>query len=434
MINLILLLVSGLRFYRNQGLLFADEASESASTSTSLHYNYHLENWKDNTDAPRITLQSSFTTQETTTTTTTTTTRLPRILVGIFSTMDDELERVRRQTIRETYLSYYKDHNDDGDSNSDSNSNSTNNNADRICSLQDLQTLKVKSPDDCRFIYTFVVGGNPNGPTELVKFNSSHPISISAEEASNANSNSTKEDDIVYLNIKENMNLGKSQTWFKYASTIIGVANTNQQDLSIDFIAKTDTDTMVFPKRFFQRLNKAYLSYGTVRLYLGIEQRNNQPKQRVGDKYMNGELYILSADLAHFISSTECHRSRLEETSAEDLTIGNFVLSHPRPVNRLPLFQGEMHLKSPRLPWLHVRQLKSPEMFRKTWKTYLKHDQGERRFRALTATTTNSNSSSSSSSSSKMIWTEGAILKALGSLGSVEARQTFMELAAASKK
>jgi hypothetical protein len=274
----------------------------------------------------------------------------------------------------------------------------------------------VKSPNDCLFIYTFVVGGNPKGPTELLEFNSSYPM-IAEESMVPSNSNSTEEDDVAFLNIRENMNLGKSQTFFAYASTIVA----NHEDFIVDFIAKTDTDTMVLPPRFFQRLNKVYLSYGTERVYLGIEQRNAK-QWRVGDKYMNGELYILSVDLADFLSSKECQRSQLAETSAEDLTIGNFVLSHPRPVNRLPLFNGEMHLKNPRLPWLHVRPLKSPATFRKTWKTYLKHDEGERKFRELTTT------------NSSQIWTEGAIIQALGSLGSVEARQTFMELVVASKK
>jgi hypothetical protein len=75
----------------------------------------------------------------------------------------------------------------------------------RICSLSDIQNHRATF-EDCQIAYAFFLGGNPDGPTELLKPNSSFPITIVNPPAD--------EDDVVYLNIKENMEDGKSQTWF----------------------------------------------------------------------------------------------------------------------------------------------------------------------------------------------------------------------------
>jgi hypothetical protein len=78
---------------------------------------------------------------------------------------------------------------------------------------------------------------NPNGPTELelVAFNDSYPLTV--------NNTKKKGKDVVNLNIREHMEEGKSQTWFKYVTTVL-------DHHYFDYIGKTDTDTLVYPSSF----------------------------------------------------------------------------------------------------------------------------------------------------------------------------------------
>ena len=108
---------------------------------------------------------------------------------------------------------------------------------DRICSLSEAQTM-----DSCQLIYTFVVGANPHGPTNLVDYhNSSHPLTLTGSDVvaqfpdvlSNASSFTSREmileKDILYLNIKENMEEGKTPSWFHVANTLV-------EEYEIDYI------------------------------------------------------------------------------------------------------------------------------------------------------------------------------------------------------
>ena len=140
-------------------------------------------------------------------------------------TINSEQERTRRKLIRETYLSFY-DLEEQGHSNF-------------ICSLNDIFQKRVSLGHQCRIAYTFFMGANANGPTELLFPNKSFPILVS-----NPNMSSTiqeEEDDIVYLNIRENQFDGKMPTWFKYASMVV-----EEMNVPFDYIAKIDSDTLVF--------------------------------------------------------------------------------------------------------------------------------------------------------------------------------------------
>ena len=88
-------------------------------------------------------------------------------------------------------------------------------------------------------MYTFVVGANSNGPTNLVDYNnSSHPLILDVSEipsqyafsnTSDASDNDVTEKDITFLNIKENMEEGKTPTWFLVANTLV-------KEYDIDYI------------------------------------------------------------------------------------------------------------------------------------------------------------------------------------------------------
>lgn len=110
-----------------------------------------------------------------------TTTKTTTIIHGIFSTTSEK-ERERRQRIRDTYLS---------------------NPDERLCSLTDYmdQVKELNTVDlKCAIAYTFVVsGGGDERPTEHYD---DAPLTLSATDVEGAD---TSETDIMYLNIKENM-------------------------------------------------------------------------------------------------------------------------------------------------------------------------------------------------------------------------------------
>jgi hypothetical protein len=127
-------------------------------------------------------------------------------LIGIFSTLS---EKHKMETIAKTMLG--KDL-----------PVSTKN---HLCGLN--QFLISKKPNRCRIIYTFVVGGNSSAST-TVNMNSRDVVISDV---------TSFEFDLTVLNIKENMNDGKTPSWFYYTSLII--------DDDIDYVAKLDLDTFI---------------------------------------------------------------------------------------------------------------------------------------------------------------------------------------------
>jgi hypothetical protein len=232
----------------------------------------------------------------------------------------------QRQLLRETYLSFYQDTDDDEPH--------------RICKLADLQTHKVSLHTDCQLAYVFFVGGNPQGPTELVQPNETSPM-VMTDNPSNHH-HQEEEDDVIYLNIRENLEDGKSQTWFKYASMVV-----QEQGFAFDYIAKVDSDTLLFTPAFL-RFAQANLPVApnNVRVYGGCPNFKNAcvknesfdtdahpcPLPLVGGSYMRGSLYWMSPDLAEFITSSQLNRTHLQ-IRHEDVDIGNFVFTHPKHVS-----------------------------------------------------------------------------------------------------
>lgn len=238
----------------------------------------------------------------------------PRMLLGIFTMKDDAQEMERRQAIRETYLNYYR-----------SKENGTLA-CNRICSLQEL--ISLDSPNhsallrECQLAYTFVSGDNPQGPTELVDFNESMPLTLPS---------TGNENDIVSLNIRENMKEGKSQTFFKFATTVV------DEYVYFDYIGKTDTDTLVFPEELLdQHINNLPLFPNNVRVYGGSPRGKIQIDHIKGPAYNIGAFYWMSVDLARYITSPDCDRQKLKVFS-EDKSVGNFVHSHKKPIRRVKL-------------------------------------------------------------------------------------------------
>jgi hypothetical protein len=182
--------------------------------------------------------------------------------------------------------------------------------------------------NECQMAYTFVMGGNPSGPKELVEFNASYPMTVDNPQSST--STLQQEQDIVYLNIQENMKEGKSQTWFKYATTVL------DDHFYFDYIGKTDGDTLIYPNLFLKfALNPLPTFPNNMRTYVGDYRiRASTKGLNIGPVYMGGHLYWMSPDLARFITSPNCNRTALAVFS-EDQSIGNFIHSHPLPIRRI---------------------------------------------------------------------------------------------------
>jgi hypothetical protein len=290
----------------------------------------------------------------------------PTFLWGIPTMIHDTTQR---QLLRETYLSYY-----------DSQKNEEN----RICSLTDIQKNRSKV-GPCQVVYVFVVGGNPEGPTELVAPNASFPMIMEPP------STSTKEDDLLFLNIRENLEDGKSQTWFKCGSMIA-------YEYGLDYVAKVDSDTLVFMHNFLEFAKEKVPSKPTVPVYGGTPffktscdpdevDTHSCPLPLVGPHYMSGELYFMSRDVARFIASSDVDRAKLG-IRHEDVDIGNYVFSHPLPIQSV-LVDGTRAMRSrgagPLVDlfrtslWAHTYaghrgesfNFKNLNYFRSTWRLYL---------------------------------------------------------------
>jgi hypothetical protein len=204
----------------------------------------------------------------------------------------------------------------------------------------------------CQIAYTFIIGANPNGTTDFVD------TDINGTLTTVPLGGSAMEEDLTYLNVRENMNEGKMQSWFKYATSL---------DVPFDYVAKVDSDTMLFPPRFLSFCEE-YLPQHPLkqRVYGGnpVDRKecgkNWWCKNRMqGKTYMAGGLYFLSANLAKYIVSPELNRTDLL-APREDVAIGNLVYSSPYPVMTSTI------LKRHKL-WEHGRNLKFRKRYRKGW-------------------------------------------------------------------
>ena len=135
--------------------------------------------------------------------------RRVRVLIGIFATRNDEEYRERFRSLFDLHP--------------------------LVCSLGRYKRMhEMETP--CQLVYAFVMGGNPAGKAPTMLLDESLPILVAGQDGGS-------DDDKVFLNIRENMNQGKSQTWFYYASCIM-------DKLSFDYIDKADTDTMLHLDKF----------------------------------------------------------------------------------------------------------------------------------------------------------------------------------------
>ncbi|KAL3943258.1 MAG: hypothetical protein SGBAC_002667 [Bacillariaceae sp.] len=332
----------------------------------------------------------------------------PRFLLGIMSHDQYIQEKERRATIRSTYLSFFSKY-EGGTPN-------------RICALLDLVLEATRGNDNllwnqCQLAYTFVVGGATTvdnntswNHTELLEPKVSSELLTRTPHA---------ESDVISLNIQENGKFGKSPTWFRYVSLLLNELNeehdqhqdgnnnnnnnnyTNNKFLQFDYVIKSDSDTLIIPKRFFRWVEEQEQEKILTKLASVADSGTNSRLERHAiyggsafDKemcgfpshehcallqtpvYMGGALYFVSTDLADYISSSQCPRTKLF-IPHEDMTMGNYVHSYenytlqhdttPRKV--VHMSHPEAYLST----WIHP--VKNPKRMKGMWRKYIQQHQ-----------------------------------------------------------
>ena len=219
----------------------------------------------------------------------------------------------------------------------------------RICSLDDYWHEKIPDHERCELLYTFVLGAakDPTAPMRYLVLQPDRPITV------NISSIPDHEPDVTYLNIQENMNDGKTPTWFKYASHVL------PESLQIDFFAKVDSDCIVHPPKLLRDLEE--------RISVGNKTYGGYPMDNDNDHhYMSGGFYFLSRRLAKLITAVDSNWLNVaSEVDAvykykpEDVVTGQMVK-----------FYGGDNVERPLFTYVHDSSLKEEQNFLDCWDRY----------------------------------------------------------------
>lgn len=225
-------------------------------------------------------------------------------LLGIFSTESEKYAH-RREYIRKTYLST-------GD--------------DRICKLEEYKRQQREQPNDvrCQIPYTFVIGGgDASRPSD---HDDDEPLTLETHH----NGHEDPEGDCTYLNIKENMENGKSTTYMKFGAMLA-------KEYGIDYIGKTDDDTVLAIQLLLQFLDDDLPPAPFNRRIYGGTSWASWAHNHM---YAAGQFYFLSSDLADYVSiqlTAKDRRGMMHSRPTEDADMGTFIFSHPRPIKFISL-------------------------------------------------------------------------------------------------
>jgi Galactosyltransferase len=210
----------------------------------------------------------------------------------------------------------------------------------RVCSLPEFKSKPLAERYICELIYTFVIGANPDETPELV--DNSRPFEV--QRPIKGVSRDLNEPDTTLLNIRENMNEGKSQTWMYYASQIA-----EQYDL--DYVAKCDADSILHLHEFFRFAykNMPPAPYNSM-MYIGaLRDKAYWPKHTTDEErvryesyfgktydgvhlYVAGQLYIMATDLAKFVGQEALQSKCSYCEGHEDHDISALAFHSPEPI------------------------------------------------------------------------------------------------------
>mmetsp|Transcript_21278 Transcript_21278/g.31509 ORF Transcript_21278/g.31509 Transcript_21278/m.31509 type:complete len:348 (+) Transcript_21278:86-1129(+) len=244
------------------------------------------------------------------------------MLIGIFSTTGSKYSH-RRDYIRDTFLGQDEP---------------------RLCTIQEFIRQTEESPQKrvCQVAYTFVIGaGGHDRPTD---HDDNEPLTVDNDQFGNS------EDDCTYLNVMENMEDGKSPTYLKFGANIA-----NQY--GIDYILKTDDDSVISFNAVFDWIDSELPPSPYNRRIYGGAPRLSRVKNTI---YSAGEFYFMSADLADYVGNVLTAGDRLSLMNSrpiEDLDMGTFVFSNPRPIKFVSMDQKKI--------WSHPK--KTEDEYRTEW-------------------------------------------------------------------
>jgi hypothetical protein len=225
----------------------------------------------------------------------------------------------------------------------------------RVCSLPDFKHKSVEEREVCELIYTFVVGGNQDASPELV--DDSRPMT--ATRPVPAKSPDLNDPDVTLLNIKENMNEGKSQTWLKHGAEIA-------EQYGLDYVVKCDADAMLHLHEFFTFAYKHLppAPYNT-HVYAGaLRDKAYWPRHKTEEEriryesyfgnnfegvhlYVAGQIYIMSTDLAKFVGQEALENKCSYCEGHEDHDISAMAFHSPEPIKLLVIGRKQRFWEHP---------------------------------------------------------------------------------------
>lgn len=275
-----------------------------------------------------------------------------KMLLGILS-YQAEKPALRRQLIRETYLRVGQDERDG-----------------RICQLRRYQKLvdrgRYEEADECIVLYCFVVTHAAHDDVPSDHYRTDRPLTVDRRTIRTHQVGDVEHDDLVYLNIRENMNDGKTPAYFKWAASIA-------TEYNLDYVFKVDDDTMISVPHLFRHVvdrlppypfNKRY--YGGRILDVNMCGKSKRCHYISPNGYMAGQFYYLSPDLAHGVSNDDL--DPLPDTRTEDLDMGRAVFRWSDVHGQL--IKIETHGRKYK-PWEHP--VKDPAEWTRLWNAFY-HD------------------------------------------------------------
>jgi hypothetical protein len=170
------------------------------------------------------------------------------------------------------------------------------------------------------------------------------------------------------------MNQGKSQTWFKYAAHIL-------ETYDIDYVAKSDTDTVLFLDKLLDFMddnlppapyNRNILAGSVVDKYWWWEKQLMTSEKLWDERYfikkfghiihlyVEGQIYIMSRDLANVVAEEAARHDQSYIEGHEDHDVSAMAFHSPKAIKLVIIARDQRF-------WKHDVKLKFVERFHDVW-------------------------------------------------------------------
>ncbi|KAL3910693.1 MAG: hypothetical protein SGILL_007594, partial [Bacillariaceae sp.] len=241
----------------------------------------------------------------------------------------------------------------------------------RTCSVHEFLLMENESQrQQCQLLYTFIIGGaqEEDAPTERLEDTLTNPLTLSQIEKPMRSD--VNNDDVTLLNIRENMNDGKSQTFFYYASTIM--EKYQNTATPIEYAMKLDADAILHLHDFFMFAHEHLPpSPWNVNIFTGALRdkagwaKDMHPQADLaryesywGNEfdgvhlYLAGQCYLMSYDLCKFVaeeapfSKTRIGKGGYLE-GHEDHDVSAMVYHSPTPIHMITIGKSQRFWEHP---------------------------------------------------------------------------------------